>query len=257
MYMPKLNAVAMVVLTLGVIAGTGYFVLRRPVGAPDAVVSQKLLRSLADRDPDVSSEAATALRTMGSKAIPALEEASRSANPLLAERAQKVLAGLKPAPAPLEAAIPEKTEIMEFALESRGGPAKAADLGALWVQFRNSGPAPVLLAHGPTLDHPTMALFEIEDGEGRKTEATAEVIHLKTGDFQEIVAVGPRETVMLFQGGLALVQAVSKPGTYKIRFAYDATEESDYRNLVQPSAEGVLLPPIRLVSNTVTVTVAD
>jgi hypothetical protein len=62
---------------------------------------------------------------------------------------------------------------------------------------------------------------------------------------------------MLFQGGKGLVQAVSMPGTYRIRFAYDATEGSDYRKLVHASPEGALLPPIRLVSNTVTVTVAD
>jgi hypothetical protein len=251
----------MVVLTLAVIVGTGYVALRRPVNGPDPAVSQKLLRNLSDLDPDVSGEAAATLRSLGPQVIPTLEEASRSVNRLLAERAQKLLAQLKPGPAPGisagESPLPERLEIVEFALESRGGQARAADLGALWVQLRNGGPAPVLVAHLAALDHPGMAIFEVEDEDGQKTEARADVVHLKPADIQEIVPVRPRETVMLFQGGQGLVQAVSRPGTYRIRFAYDAAEGSDYRKLVHASSDGALLPPIRLVSNTVVVTVAD
>jgi hypothetical protein len=251
----------MVVLTLGVIGGTGYFVLHRTGNVQDPAVPPRLLRSLSDRDPDVSEEAAAALRSWGPRAIPTLQAASRSRDRLLAERAQKLLAQLGPAPAPampvIEPAPPDRIEIVEFVLESRGGLTRAAELGALWVQLRNGGPAPVLVAHGAALDHPRMAFFEVEDEGGQKTVAPAEVVPLKPADSQEIVPVRPRETVMLFQGGKELVQAVSSPGTYTIRFAYDATEGSDYRKLVHPSPEGALLPPIRLVSNTVTVTVAD
>lgn len=259
MYMPKLNAVAMVVLTLAVIAGMGYFVLGRPAaGALDAAVPPRLLRNLADRDPDVGREAADALRSLGAKAIPSLEQAVSSTDRILADRAQKLLAELKPAPAPVpapvEAALPEKVELLEFVLESRGGKVRAADLGGLWVQFRNNGSAPVLVGKGLTLEHP-MAVFEVEDEKGRTVSVAADGV--STFDIETIWAVRPHETEVLFEAGRRVVEAVSRPGTYKIRFAYDATEGSEYRKLVRPSVKGVLLPPARLVTQTVTVTVAD
>ncbi len=262
MYMPKLNAGAMVVLTLALIAGMGYFVLGRPAaGVPDPAVPPKLLRNLADRDPDVGREAAEALRSLGSKALPALEQASASQDRVLAERARKLLSELKPvpppAPGPVEVSLPEKDEILEFVLESRGGKARAADLGGLWVQFRNNGSAPVRVGKGLALDHPKMAVFEVEDEKGRLTEVPAEMIHAKPGDLQEIVVVPPREAALLFQGGRKLVEAASKPGTYKIRFAYDAAEGSDYRKRVAASTEGVLLPPARLVTHWVAIAIGD
>ena len=252
----------MIVLTLGVIGGTGYFVLHKPGGVQDPGVSPKLLRNLSDRDPDVSQDAAIAIRAMGPKAIPTLEEAVRSTNPLLSERAQKLLAELKPVPVTIptviEAALPEKVELQEFVLESRGGQARAADLGALWVQFRNGGPAPVIVGYGFVLDHPGMAAFEVENEKGEHREVPAEIlINRSVRDLPQEVTVHPHRAEALFQGGRALVLAVSKPGTYKIRFAYDATEGSDYRKVVRPSPEGVLLPPARLVSNSVTVTVTE
>jgi len=262
MYMPKLNAVAMVVLTLAGIAGMGYFVLGRPAaGVPDTAVPPKLLRNLADRDPDVGREAAEALRSLGSKAVAALEQASVSRDRVLAERARKLLAELKPvpppAPGPVEVALPEKDEILEFVLESRGGKARPSDLGGLWVQFRNNGPAPVLVGKGLALDHPKMAVFEVEDEKGLKVEVAADVVHLQVHDLETITVVRPREAALLFQGGRKLVEAVSKPGTYKIRFAYDAAEGSDYRKQVKASSDGTLLPPVRLVTHRVTVAIAD
>lgn len=261
MYMPKLNAAAMVVLTLAVIAGAGYLVLHKAeAGAADPAALRKLLRNLSDRDPDVSREAEASLRAMGPEAVRPLEEAATSADLFLAGRARKLLAELKPVPppsAPVEAVVPERVEIMEFALEARGGQARAADLGGLWVQFRNNGPSPVLVAHAPVLDHPAMAVFEVEDERGRKVEVAADVLHLKPTDIQEIVAVRPREGTILFQGGKRLIEAVSKPGTYRIRFAYDAREGGDYRKLVKASSDGALLPPVRLASNVVTVAVTE
>lgn len=265
MYMPKLNAVAMVVLTLGVIAGAGVLVLHKagPVG-PEPVSIQKLLRNLSDRDPDVGREAEAAVRSLGIRAVPPLEEAAKSPDRVLADRARRLLAEMRPAPGPgattVEACAPDhgdKMEMMEFVLESRGGQARAGDLGGLWVQFRNNGPAPVLVAHAPALDHPKMAVFEIEDEKGRTMAVAADVLHLKPTDIQEFVPVRPRDTALLFQGGRRLVEAVSRPGTYKIRFAYDATEGSDYRKITRASSDGALLPPIRLASNVVTVTVTE
>jgi hypothetical protein len=50
---------------------------------------------------------------------------------------------------------------------------------------------------------------------------------------------------------------MSKPGLYKVRFVYDATEKSAYRDAIARahSAEGVPLPPGRIASNAVAVTV--
>ena len=88
-------------------------------------------------------------------------------------------------------------------------------------------------------------------------EVAADVVHLQVHDLERITAVRPREASVLFQGGRKLAEAVSKPGTYRIRFAYDAVEGSDYRKLVQASDKGVLLPPARLVTQAVTVTIVD
>jgi len=251
----------MVVLTLAVIAGTGYLVLHRPAAeGQDVAAVEMAFRNLADRDPDVGHDAEIAVRALGAKAVEPLAAAAKSPNRILAERAQKLLAEMKPAapaPAPVEAALPEKLEILEFAMESRGGQAKAADLGTLWVQLRNNGQAPVRVATGLSLDHPTMAVFEVSDEKGRRTDVRAEVYHYRPGDMLLAVTVRPHETALLFEGGRGLVEAVSKPGTYTIRFAYDATEGSDYRKVVTPSAEGALLPPVRLRSNAVTVTVTE
>lgn len=266
MYMPKLNAVAMVVLALGVIAGTGFLVLHQsPTAPPEQAEARKFLRNLSDRDPDVRHEAEAGLRALGPKAIEPLLEAVKSSDPALAERVRNLLAELQPVAAPsapprVEVAAPNpgaRVDIMEFVLESRGGNARAVDLAGLWVQFSNHGPAPVLVAHALALDHPKMAVFEVEDEKGRASEVPAEVLHLKPADLPEVLAVRPRDSALLFQGGKRLVEAVSKPGTYRIRFAYDATEGSDYRQGVRASSEGVLLPPVRLVSNTLTVTVTE
>jgi|ERR1043166_2365117 hypothetical protein len=264
--MPKLNAIAMVVLTLGVIGGTGYLALRPRAAAdgPAPAEIRKLLRNLADRDPDVRREAEAGLRALGNKAVTPLREAAASKDSVLASRARELLVAVEPPQSPRitapESPAPEvasKVEIMEFVLESRGGQARAADLGALWVQFRNNGPSPVLVAHAPTLDHPKMAVFEVEDQTGNRAEVQAEILHLLPTDLRVLVPVRPHQAEILFQGGRALVKAVSKPGTYRIRFAFDASEGSDYRNLVKASGEGSLLPPVRFVSNTVTITVTE
>ena len=252
----------MVVLTLAVIAGAGYLVLHRPPAeGQETALLEKAFRNLADRDPDVGHDAEAAVRALGAKAVPQLTEASKSSNRVLAERAQKLLAEMKPpapVPATVEAALPqEKIEIFEFAMESRGGQAKAADLTTLWVQLRNNGQAPVRVATGLLLDHPKTAVFEVSDGKGLQVAVPAQVYHRQAGEVPALATLPPHETALLFEGGKALVDAVSKPGTYTIRFAYDATEGSDYRKLVTPSAEGALLPPLRLVSNAVTVTVTE
>jgi hypothetical protein len=265
--MPKLNAVLMVVLALAVIATAGFLSLEKspaPAG-PDPKETVLLLRKLGDSDPDLRREAEARFRTMGPRALDPLREAARSDDRTLAARATRLLQEIDPAPvyakatSAAEDVTPEtaKVEIVEFVLEARGGQARAVELGGLWVQFRNNGPAPVLVAHAHALDHPDMAAFQVEDASGRRSEIPAEILHLRPTDIEERVSVKPRESILLFQGGKRLVEAVAKPGAYTIRFLYDAREGSPYRRLVQASSEGALLPPVRLVSNTVKVTVTE
>jgi hypothetical protein len=251
----------MVVLTLAVIAGAGALVLHRAApGGQDQAAVEKAFRKLADRDPDVGHEAEVAVRALGPKAIEPLAAAAKSPNRILAERAQRLLtelAPVPPAPPSVDVSVPEKLEIAEFVLEARGGRVRAADVGSLWVQFRNNGTAPVLVAHGFALDHPGLAVFEVEDEKGVRRASPAQIGHLEPADLASVIAIPPHDSVQLFVGGMTLAEAVARPGTYRIRFLYDAREGSDYRKLVTPSAEGTLLPPARLASNPVTVTVTE
>jgi hypothetical protein len=52
------------------------------------------------------------------------------------------------------------------------------------------------------------------------------------------------------------IRELPAPGTWRVRFVYDATEESAYRRAVRASERGALLPPLRHVSNFVEVVVA-
>ena len=105
--MPKLNAVLMVVFAVAVIAATAFLTLR-PTPAQDIEPAQvqKLLRKLADADPDVRREGEAGFRNLGAAAVAPLREASKSSDHNLAERASKLLADLQP-PAPAkDAACP-------------------------------------------------------------------------------------------------------------------------------------------------------
>jgi hypothetical protein len=100
--MPKLNAVLMVVFAVGVIAAMAFLTLR-PAPAQDIspAVVQKLMRKLADPDPDVRKEGEAGLRQAGTASIAPLREASQSSDRTLADRAAKLLRELKPsAPSP-------------------------------------------------------------------------------------------------------------------------------------------------------------
>jgi hypothetical protein len=162
---------------------------------------------------------------------------------------------------------PARVEFVGFRLSYRDGQKltpnltsrqmRAVALANWHVQFLNNGPTTVLVAHAAALDHPKMAVFEIEDEKGHASEVPAQVLHQASTDPQQIVAVRPRDGADLFKGGDRLVEALSKPGTYRIRFAYDATLESDYRKVVNDWSQGEPLPPVRLQTNTVTVTVTE
>ena len=99
--MPKLNAVLMAVLSVAVIAAMGFLTLR-PAPAQEIAPAQvqKLLRKLADSDPDVRREGEAGLRQAGAASVAPLREAAQSSDRVLADRAAKLLRELQPAPAP-------------------------------------------------------------------------------------------------------------------------------------------------------------
>ena len=97
--MPKLNAILMPVLAVGVIAAIAFLSLRPgPAPTSQPVQVEKLLRKLGDPDPDVRREGEAGLRQAGTASIAPLREASRSTNRILADRAAKLLRELAPTP---------------------------------------------------------------------------------------------------------------------------------------------------------------
>jgi len=60
----------------------------------------------------------------------------------------------------------------------------------------------------------------------------------------EVVAVAPGETRDLAPDRAIAIRELPAPGTWRVRFVYDATEESAYRRAVKPSERGALLPPL-------------
>ncbi len=102
--MPKQNAILMVVLAVAVLAATGILVLESS-SARDETPAQaaRLLRMLADPDPDIQREGETGLRKMGGSAVGPLEEASKSPDRVMAVRAARLLQEFRP-PATVPAA---------------------------------------------------------------------------------------------------------------------------------------------------------
>ncbi len=71
--MHKLNAVLMAALALAVIASAAFLADESTTSAGrDAEKADRLLRKLADPDPDVRREGEDGLRAMGPRAAPAL-----------------------------------------------------------------------------------------------------------------------------------------------------------------------------------------
>ena len=100
--MSILRVILMIVLTLGVIAGAGWLAMSTGAendGGEDARI-ERLIRLLGDSDPDVSRKAGDDLRLLLPASRPALEEASRSKDTLLAMRARALLPGDPAVPIP-------------------------------------------------------------------------------------------------------------------------------------------------------------
>ena len=88
-----IRVILMVLLTLGVIAGTGWLAMMSggPDHDPETAKIDRLIRLLGDTDPDVARDAGKELELLRPASEPALEEAVRSKDEVLAKRAIKIL----------------------------------------------------------------------------------------------------------------------------------------------------------------------
>jgi hypothetical protein len=267
--MPRLNAVLMVLLAVAVIGTAGFLCLERRAPAasgPDAVQIQKLLRKLSDSDPDIRREGEAGFRALGPVALAPLAQAAQSPDARLAQSASKLLREIEPArPAAAEAPRPQPlpepaAQVDPVELLLVGGPsrARAGEPVRFYVRVANHGSAPVLVArHG--YSYARFAWIEVTDEKGSVTKFAPEPVPPPELPL-EAVALAPGQTRDLYAGvgdGSTGLAALPGRGTFKVRFVYDASEESAYRKVVQASAEGTLLPPFRLSSNALEVALAD
>lgn len=231
--MPRLNAVLMGLLSAAVLAGAGWAVLAKSDGGPARDEDRRLLRKLADEDPDLRREAASEILARGPRGRAMLKEAAASDDRLLAGRARALLAELEPPPAPPPAAAAEAP--IEFRVVCSGPDGRATRSGPFIVQALNPGTAPVVLV-------PEAAAWEVEDGERTFRLAVAFV---EAGP----VAVAPGESrVVVGADDPNLLALTRRPEIRRLRFVFEAGEGGPYRELVRPSERGVPLPPGRYVS---------
>lgn len=239
--MPKLNAALMVVLSAAVLGGIGWAVLGRSDGTVAREEDRRLLRKLADTDPDVRREAAAEIRARGPQGRELLREAAASPDPLLAGRARELLVRMDPAPAPAPApAVEPSDKPVEFQVTCSGPNDRATRSGPFIVHAVNRGTVPLVL-----IGDPDVAAWELEDGE---RTLRVRVAFVQPGPQ----VVEPGQTLIL-AGAVDpnLLSLTRRPEIRRLRFVYDATEGSRYRERVQPSAVGVPLPPGKYASRAV------
>lgn len=228
--MPKLNAVAMVVLAAALIGGLGWYVLGK---APDPAASRKAeieraLRKIADADPDVRRDGEALIRAMGPAGVEVLKETAKSADRHLAARCEKLLREAAPAPrSPAEVAVDVVQAPLRFHLT--GVSQHGSSLRA-YVQLVNEGTAPVLI--------------RVRDGAFRLEDAKGAVVRLPVEGPDDVLVVAPRQSRELGPDGALPIDPLPAPGAWRVRFVYDATEESAYRRAVRASERGALLPPM-------------
>ena len=260
--MPKLNVIGMIVLCLGVAAGAAVLALRAPASKIDSPRVDRLIRRLADTDPDLRREAERELKDLGRKAEPALHEAAKGANPVVAERARAIL-GLKPANLPHEGpgggitipvpetgvrltlqvtSVPERPEPIQYYLRLHNGTKRAI---ALARRLRDGRP-----------EYAGFGGFERIDAEGRVVvlNDSLDAGYSTKAPALEVVIVSPGESLDLAPGGG--IFRIEEAGTFRVRFVYTATEGSEYRErLASGHHAGLALPAERFESNEVSVTV--
>jgi hypothetical protein len=234
--MPKLNAVLMVLLSGAVIGVLGWRVLgRADDGAAERARAAKILRKLADSDPDLRREAETEIKAMGVRGKEILRETAKGPDAKLAERAVAILKDLEPAPEP---AAPEAVEQFLACTERYN------------VEFRNLGSEPIVIALEKKGEDPRFGWFEITDAAGRSHQVRPESYAPPVVEGDVHLVVLPPGAKQVLYAGWDPVSALLREleGPCKVRFVYEASEGSPYRALVKVSAKGVPLKPGRYVS---------
>lgn len=273
--MVRVNLVVIAVLSAAVI-GTGVFLSLERSPATPAEERQKeigrLIRRLGDSDVDVRRDAEAALKKFGAEALIALKTAVDTGDEVLAPRALSLVRQIEGAPvAQQPPATPERAPetpvaaaAVELSLECAQGRVTAGEAIRCYVRLRNGLPQPVLVARhrlDPAVFYGEFASFEIVDDKGAVTVIPVDVLPRDASPELEIASVPPAQIEDLFphHAGpqLALSAQLSRPGTYRVRIVYDATEGSAYQQALAAShvATGAPLPPARLVSNEITIVV--
>lgn len=270
--MYKLRVALIVVLSGGVVAGAAALALRRSGDEdPQKGRVEFLVRSLGDPNPDVRRRSEEELRRLGPGALAALREASRSSDPRVAERALKLLREMEAAAE--STSKPEtggpvvRPEVRETP-EPRGVTVELAvspDRGRprFYVRITNRDAAPYLVARDRAdgrIFYGRYARFELVDAEGRTLVVAAESPGDPAATKTEFIAVASGETLDLFAGqddSRTAIGAALAPGTYRVRFLYDASEGSPYREAVQAADGAAPLPPRTLASAPVRIAVVN
>lgn len=268
--MYRLRLIAMVVLSAGVIAGAATLALRSSDETdPEKERIDFLVRNLGDRNPDVRRKAEAELRQMGPKAAEALRAALQSSDKTIADRARKLLEDIEKKDATAvanvekkeEAKTEEKTQPEPVALSGVSIELLPAPDGArYYVRLTNHDSVPYLVAREKVQGrwcYGRYARFEITDSQGHTRMLSAESHEAAVTGQPEVVVVGPGETLDLFAGqddGMTQMSEKLAPGTYSVRFVYDASSAA-YRHGIQNAAGASPLPPQALASAAVEIKV--
>ena len=173
---------------------------------------------------------------MGPRGKELLQATAKAGDVRLAERAAAILKELEPAPLPVAATDPRPL---------------VCCVDGFRVEFRNDTGAPLLIALEKQGEEPRFGWFEVEDASGKVTK-------VGVPSYAPPVVEGPAQVVALPPGarqvlynGAELLSSLPHPG--KVRFVYDASEGSPYRDTVKVSVQGVPLRPAKHVSPVVDV----
>jgi len=265
--MPYRNLIGMVVLSLGVAGGAALLALQGPGPDRDLPILGSLIRQLGDPDPDIRRDAERELRTMGSRAEPALKQAASGTDTAVAERARVILERMKPEavsnavrttpvvadPAPL----PGRPELT---LQIGSASVRAGEPLRYYLRLHNGGKLPLLIARqrmGTVALYGAYGAFERVDGEGRVVAIALEPPAVDGAETSEaeVIAVASGETLDLAVASPGALR-FDAPGTLTLRFVYEASEGSAYRKAIAGShLKGSVLGPSRFVSNEVSITV--
>jgi hypothetical protein len=265
--MPKRNLIGMVALSLLVAGGAALLALQAK--APDRELADlgSLIRQLGDPDPDIRRDAEREIRTLGPRAAPALKEAASGADPAVAERARSLLERMKPETVstdirttpvdPDPAPVPRRTEVT---LQVASSSVRPGEPLRFYLRLHNGGRQPLLIARhrlGSAALYGAYAAFERIDREGRVAAVSIEPQPGEDDESPEpeLIAVAAGESIDLGAASTGALR-IGTPGVYTLRFVYDASEGGAYRKAIAGAhLKGAVLPPGRLVSNEVAVTV--